>query len=273
VNPQASRSELVHRRYSNLGLDDAQWNQYLLMLYQASDAQLATSLPKVDQVDLIYDSLVDVDGIDGDQFFDCGNHLHRPFRHGAPHQPLVAWMYRSPPFQAIPSDTWVEVTHCGGSGFESHASWYYVVTGSAVYVNVGKTIAFNGHEEAVRHFLDRACINAEQDQCNEELLEDLPRAALAAGYKSMQFVLHRDFDCWDDDYDVNGVGHELMIFQTSSPGILGSGGDMTCPPGIEFRTGVDASLPCDCVESDSLRSVRGKCVVCAGSAVGMPNDR
>jgi len=99
VNPQASRSELVHRRYSNLGLDDAQWNQYLLMLYQASDAQLATSLPKVDQVDLIYDSLVDVDGIDGDQFFDCGNHLHRPFRHGAPHQPLVAWMYRSPPFQ------------------------------------------------------------------------------------------------------------------------------------------------------------------------------
>lgn len=42
--------------------------------------------------------------------------------------------------QAIPSDTWVEVTHCGGSGFESHASWYYVVTGSAVYVNVGKTV-------------------------------------------------------------------------------------------------------------------------------------
>jgi hypothetical protein len=128
-------------------------------------------------------------------------------------------------------------------------------------------IAFNSHQEAVQHFLGRPCVNPGQDQCNDELPELLPKAALAAGYLSIQFMLHRDFDCWDDDSDRNGVGHELMLLQTSGPGALGNGGGETCPPGLEFRTGVDASLPCECGEAANLRSVRGTCVTCVGSPV------
>lgn len=250
-----------------MGLDESQWDNYVLALYQTDRTNLATTLPRIDQVDLIYDSLLDVDGIDERNFFDCGEKRNWPYQHGAPHQPLVAWLYRPPPFQAIQSHTWTEVTHCGGSGFEAHASWYYVVTGSAIFVNTGNTIAFDRHEEAVKHFLQRPCQNNEQDQCNEELLLELPQAALAAGFNSIQFLLHRDFDCWDDDVDVNGVGHELMIIQTNDSGTLGAGGDETCPTGIEFRTGPDASLPCKCTAAATLKSVRGACATCAGSAL------
>ena len=128
-----------------------------------------------------------------------------------------------------------------------------------------KTIAFNTHEEADRHFLKRPC--SDDQQCNEDLPEALPAAALAQGYKSIQFLRHRDFDCWDDAEDQNGAGHELMIFQTDGHGRLGSGGGQTCPPGIEFRTGVDADLLCECTSTANVRSVRGTCVTCAGTVL------
>ncbi|KAL1521264.1 hypothetical protein AB1Y20_020933 [Prymnesium parvum] len=267
INPKASNPAQVLQRYMSMGLDEEQWDDYLLAIYQAERSQLTTSLPRIDQVDLVYSMVIDVDNIDDSQYFDCAMKRNVPYSHAAPHHPLVAWLYRPPPFPPVPDHTWAEVTHCSGSAYEAHSSWFYVVTGSALYVNVGRTIAFPSHEAAVKHFLQRPCINNKQDQCNEELVNDLPAAALAAGYTSIQILLHRDFDCWDDDFDRNGVGHELMIIQRTPEGALGLHGDLACPPGVEFRTGVGASLPCDCVTTSALVSSRGKCAVCAGSYV------
>merc|ERR1712054_717353 len=158
-----------------------------------------------------------------------------------------------------------EVTHCGGSTFETHASWFYVARGSSVFVNVGRTISFNDHVDAVRYFLgdgycrpgvgiDGCCGEAE-NQCNQEIEEMLPEAARAAGFTSIQFVHHCDLYCEDPlqvlgpDGTHPGCSHELMLVQTTPNGeALGTGGDRVCPTGIEFRTGVNASVHCQCAE-------------------------
>ena len=248
-------------------------------MYHSSRDQLYR-LPSIDEVDLIYDHLLPAGAVNTQQYpGECRDFAYRPFRYGrAPHSPLVAWFYRPPPFTAVPSDGWAEITHCGGSAFEAHASWYYVVRGSGIYVNVGSTISFRGHADAVQHFLgltyteDRAPISTR-----------LPEAARAAGYDSIQFVYHCDFDCdepandaWPGRGDGNGCGHELMLIQTSADGsALGGGGDLPCPTNVVFRQGQDASLPCECVEQLSgslasviqLRSQRGNCAVCRDSSV------
>ena len=73
--------------------------------------------------------------------------------------------------------------------------------GSGIFVNVGRTISFMRHADAVRHFLgDSHCV---QDlladgsdgccgdyECDDELLELLPEAARAANYTSLQFLGH-----------------------------------------------------------------------------------
>jgi hypothetical protein len=272
-------SVLTRQRYDATGVSAAAWDAYVLSVYHAQANQLA-SLPRFDQVDLVYDHLLPVGEVNNDEFpGNCNNFIKRPFRSGrAPHSPLVAWFYRPPPFSPITSDTWVEITHCAGSDFEAHASWYYVVQGSGVFVNTGSTISFGSHGDAVNHFLAGGC---DDQQCNDAIQARLPEAARAAGIDSIQFMHHCDFDCDEPANDNppgrgngNGCGHELMVVQKTSDGsALGTGGNLACPTGVQFRSGVDGSLPCECVDTvtvpnvKQLRSQRGACTACHGSSM------
>lgn len=271
-------SVLTRQRYGATGVSAAAWDAYILSVYHAQGNQLA-SLPRFDQVDLVYDHLLSVGEVNNDEFPGrCNNFRKRPFRSGrAPHSPLVAWFYRAPPFSPITSNTWVEITHCAGSDFEAHASWYYVVRGSGIFVNTGSTISFGSHGDAVNHFLGGGVCN--DQQCNDAIQARLPEAARAAGIDSIQFLHHCDFDCDEPANDNppgrgngNGCGHELMVIQKTSDGsALGTGGNLACPTGVQFRSGVDGSLPCECVDTvpnvEQLRSQRGTCTACHGSSM------
>ena len=262
------------------GVSADAFDKYIMGIYRCSREQLAR-LPRFDEVDFVYDHLLGMGRVNDAEFPGrCSDFRARPFRYGrAPHSPLVAWFYRPPPFTAVPSNTWTEITHCAGSEFEAHASWYYVVKGSGVFVNTGPTISFSSHGEAVRHFLGAGY--CDDQQCNDAIRTALPEAARAAGIHSIQFLHHCDFDCDEPDNDDppgrgngNGCGHELMVIQTTNEGTaLGTGGNRACPTGVEFRTGIDASQPCECTEDvpwgiSQLRSVRGTCTACKGMARG-----
>jgi len=277
-------TSLALLRFQYTGVTAAQWGDYVLELYGAQREQLGR-LPTIDEVDLIYDHLLPLSDVNAERLPGrCQQFEARPFRAGrAPHSPHAAWFYRNPPFQSKANNTWVEISHCGGSLFETHASWYYLATGSGVFVNVGTTISFAHNAEAVRYFLgadfcEVGCCGNAHDECDEQIQERLPEAARVAGFRSIQFLRHCDLDCEDtSDETLHGCAHELLIIQTTADGSLGTGGAGSCPTGIELRTGVGGSQPCECVENvsadtEQLHSDRGSCAVCRGSpTLGAPS--
>lgn len=141
------------------------------------------------------------------------------------------------------------MTHCGGSAFEERSAWFYVAVGSALFVDVGKTIAFEDHGDAVTHFLGRPC--GDWGQCDDEIRGALPAAAEAAGYDSIQFMRHCDL-CKSN----GGCAHELMLTKARN-------GHKACPDHVEWRTGPAARDHCTCIASSAFQSVRGHgCAVC-----------
>ena len=121
-------------------------------------------------------------------------------------------------------------------------------------MNVGSTISFDDHRQAVRHFLGRDCIGRNKQQCDDELPALLPDAARLAGYDSIQFVHHCDL-CMHN----GGCGHELLLLTAAN-------GHEACPSNVHFRTGPGARHPCSCTASEHFDSPRGHaCAVCAGN--------
>jgi hypothetical protein len=172
------------------------------------------------------------------------------------------------PYNAYANGTWAEVTHCGGSKFETFGVWHYGFRGSGLYVNVGQTIAFENHQDASIHFLGRPCKQSEDKwdeargvfQCDEDIPLFL-RAAHEAGWESIQFTHHCDAFCSDNS--VQNCGLEIVL--TYSAGLD------ACPVGVTYRTGLHASKPCHCDEGVGMHSYRGACAACAewvGAALG-----
>lgn len=108
---------------------------------------------------------------------------------------------RPVPRGGYPSFSLVEIVHHGfdppGFGY-----WAYIASGSGIYVNVSRTIAFDGHAAAIRHFcpngtgvpraaaarssqLPRRSISVECTQPDER---GMVAAAAAAGYDTVQFT-------------------------------------------------------------------------------------
>lgn len=67
-------------------------------------------------------------------------------------------LFHRVPIRAVVPRTWIEITHCASVGhegwetMESVGLWAYVTPGSGVFAYSGKTIAFNDHKDAMRHF-------------------------------------------------------------------------------------------------------------------------
>jgi hypothetical protein len=96
---------------------------------------------------------------------------------------------------AHPGNAVVEVTHCRGNVVrrtESTATWMYAQPGSGVFFNVGRTIHFESHAQAVQHFLPgNPC---KRGHCEREYPQ-LFAAAVAAGYDTVQFTRVGDQVC------------------------------------------------------------------------------
>ena len=164
----------------------------------------------------------------------------------------------------LPNNSFAEITHCGGSDFEADSAYFYASRGSGVWINVGTTIAFGTHDDAVRHFIERNCAHACEPrtdvmglarncahQCDAWHMDKMLANAASAGYDTVQFVGHCDAKC-------AMCLHEVVVLRAQ--------GGPGCPP-IPYWSGTHAQRNCTCVEHSSSvgtrdRPNRGGCASC-----------
>lgn len=143
----------------------------------------------------------------------------------------------------------VEVTHCRGSVVrrtEATATWMYAQPGSGVYFNVGRTIHFESHAQAVQHFLPgNPCTRG---HCEHEYPQ-LFAAAVAAGYDTVQFTRVGDQVC--------GLS-AIEIVATNVPG------QQIC--GLNYTGGWRGRSACAC-------KPQAKCANCGRQLVGRSRRR
>ena len=192
------------------------------------------------ELDILYTELLDKADITIDSLnnFSCPKEDKTPmvnmssfFNTGGFDVPNTLWIYHKPPYKAIASNTWTEVTHC--SSFvsnidEQKGAWFYSAKGSNIFINVGKTIVFKDHTDAVEHFLNKQCIVIMKKEC-VMLFPDLVDEASQQGYDSIQFTNHNDMRCGNTSVEilmVNSMGADII------------------PPNLEYRTGYSASKKC-----------------------------
>lgn len=144
--------------------------------------------------------------------------------------PNSIWLYHKPPYKPVKSNTWIEVTHCSSHVSildEQKGAWFYLAKGSNIFINVGRTIVFKDHPDAVEHFLNKHCRDF-RNQCFL-LFSDLVVEASKQGYDSIQFLGHDDMRCGNSSV-------EILMVNSIGAGII--------PTNIEYRTGYNASEKC-----------------------------
>jgi hypothetical protein len=261
-------------------IDEVAWQRYVTRLYRLTGEEVRTIAPQIrrERFAILWrdhcakygrhgkcDEIIPLDGfaidavlrLQGVVKWPCEPaDTKTPYTILAPHSPRDAVYFnrggggigKGVRFTGLASDTWGEVTHCGGSPFEVTGVWHYVMPGSGMFVNTGKTITFGNHNEAAIRFLHRKC--KDSDRAAPECDTEIPlfvRAAFDEGYASIQFLHHCDLRG-----DI--CGHELVLTY--------SAGYKPCPVGVEYRTGWRADQKCDCSPSTSRRSWRGMCASC-----------
>jgi len=232
--PVPSEDELLqHAQISR----DA-WDAYVIALYDADEGQLPL-LPRIDQVDMVYTDMLRVEGAISFPADECPSDAwHPPTHYGQPHISRAVY-YKLAPAMAG-NDSWLEVTHCA-SHIEAESTWFYILRGSGIFVNVGTTIIFRDHPEAAEHFGTYGDVT------------NVPAAAAAAGYDSIQFWEHCE-----------GCICSAELVLTAKP----SGG--ACLSGVEYRTGPQGSQPCTCQEklvgNFGDGAGRPECITCSSFA-------
>jgi hypothetical protein len=153
----------------------------------------------------------------------------------------TVWIYHKPPYKAVTSNTWIEVTHCLGvrvSVNEQVGAWYYVARGSNTFVNTGVTIAFVDHIDAVKYFLNIDCEDI-REECNQYFTRFI-EVARNNGYDTIQFLGHTDMRC-------GNTGVEIIE--------LAQKGAQVIPTPFKFKTGFNHDKICNPVK-------RGNCISC-----------
>ena len=106
-------------------------------------------------------------------------------KHSKLSPPGVTWTWHPSPngFTALTADTWVEVLHKGGIPDEHVGAWFLTARGTGIWFNLGRTMAFDDHEDAWRHF---GVGHLPRDHRNEAMCANATRA----GLDSIQFIRH-----------------------------------------------------------------------------------
>jgi hypothetical protein len=144
--------------------------------------------------------------------------------------PASIWRWVPPPYQALPSYTKQEVIHSVDADIhgEEETYWMYFAPGSGIYTDIGNTISFSRHEEAINWFLGKVCDTATDPSC-VRYFNSLASAARQRGFDTIQFLKHDDMRCGNSAIEIVDVRYS---------------GNRTCKP-ILF-TGWNGSRPCKC---------------------------
>lgn len=160
-----------------------------------------------------------------------------------PDPPNAIYKWKPPIFDPVPSNTKVEVQHVKDVdmrfNLEDNCSWMYMMKGSGVFYDVGQTIAFEHHEDAVKYFLNKTCSRGNgmsSVNCDNEQ-HDLMEAAKSQNYDSIQFLKHTDQRCGlmrAEIIDLHGFGQQA------------------CGTDEKYlSTGKNGQIPCKCDNSKS----------------------
>lgn len=116
----------------------------------------------------------------------------------------VSFSWHAPPYTALPSHTWAEVTHAADPfGDEHYGMWLLWTPGSGIWLDLGNSIAFSEHSDAFKHFGIQNTTFAN---------EEMSQSAASAGYDSIQFTRHVDhvnYPC-DTAAGVKYMGLEIV---------------------------------------------------------------
>ena len=186
--------------------------------------------------------------------------------------PQVPFTYQN----GIPSDKWIEITHCC-CDFDNNGYFFYVAVGSGIWYNVGKTIVFPDHIDAYCFFYninkndlsiyDIECLNGGGSlNVNDTLDAKNARAAKEAGYDSIQFTFR---------YEKNDFTQKAMYkFEIQDCRFIGSQNDSPCFPDVLqpyiragwWKTELDGEPPlaCEC-ETDNPNK---PCLNCKNQILG-----
>ena len=99
---------------------------------------------------------------------------------------------------AVGNHTWIEVSHGAGEGIETSAAWFYVGTGSGLWVNTGRSAVYEGHSAAMRDLLNVTCREwgpGNNRVVNRSCMPHFPALfaeAARRNYTTVQFLRHCD---------------------------------------------------------------------------------
>ena len=153
------------------------------------------------------------------------------FNMSATHDPPdCLWRWIPPPFEALPSHTKQEVIHSVDDYIfeENDSYWMYYARGSGIFINMGNTISFSKHEDAVKFFLNETC-NLKVDVSCCAYFNRIAHTARLQGYDTIQYLSHDDMRCGNSTIEIVDVRNS---------------GNQTCKN--EIFTGWNASNPCIC---------------------------
>ena len=155
--------------------------------------------------------------------------------------PLVSWIWHAYPYHPLAANTYVEVVHDSDPfGDEAFGMWMLYTPGSGIYFDLGNTIAFAEHEDAYSFF------NVAPGQ---DMNEAMSKAAVAAGYDSVQFLAHVDhvsYVC--DTVNTGRVGFDYLGLEIVAVGLSGTypcGTPTGAPPSIKKGWGGNQLCHCD----------------------------
>ena len=244
-----SKTVLKHYDANRTPHDDANSTpikRYLKSVYGSSPQSL-----DINEFDIIYEDKLKQSGyLNYNVTNDCPTKKGEWYRHmsGMWDPPNSIRIWNPPPYKSIPSKTWVEVVHCGNGKNEDNSktgNWMYVSKGSGIYFYTGKTIVFDTHLDAVKHFLktDKCKGWTDKDECFDQFTQ-LFTTAKNQGYNSVQFLKHGDQRCGLSTIEIVDVNGNTNY---------GCGDPSPDSDSYKkrYRTGWNASKPCKCTVNEN----------------------
>jgi len=148
--------------------------------------------------------------------------------------------------QALPGDTWAEITNAPASE-QPVGAWYYYMPGSGVWFWLGNTAVFPDHPDAAQHF-GFTC----SGEC-DQLSSKIHQKACDSGILSIQYLEHGEHD-WASCKSVSGtMSLAIEIIDTCGAGNYSCGA--AAQP--SWRAGWDASQDCQCDNSQVAYNCQG----------------
>lgn len=170
--------------------------------------------------------------------------------------PGIIWNYKIIKYKAIPSNTMVEITHCSSGSTPTEevvSAWFYYTTGSNIWINIGKTMAFQDHREAILYFLGQDYLNKFNDckgkhwGCQKHFTDLFTKIRNTTTLDTIQFLDHLDSRCALSQGDKQANPIEIVNVRTSGSKSL---------PKLNYQTFYNGKfMACDKVK-------QGNCLQC-----------